>query len=68
MSGCISGEFVIIATAKIANKYSHFYNRLFNDRISCDYDDFLVFDEEQLTQIRPLAEDFIAVIEELLKK
>jgi len=44
------------------------YSQLFNDRISGDYDDFLVFDEEQISQIRPLAEDFIAVIEKLLEK
>lgn len=57
-----------VATGKISNKYSRFYSQLFNDRISGDYDDFLVFDEEQLSQIRPLAEDFIVVIEKLLEK
>ncbi|MCM1031273.1 MAG: HEPN domain-containing protein [Oscillibacter sp.] len=55
-----------VATGKIANKYSRFYSQLFNDRISGDYDDFLVFDEEQLNQIRPLAEDFITIVEELV--
>lgn len=43
-----------IATGKIENKHSRFYSQLFNDRISDDYDDFLIFDEEQLASMRSI--------------
>lgn len=56
-----------VATGKIANRYSHFYSQLFNSRISGDYDDFFIFDKEQITAIRPLATEFIASVENLIK-
>jgi uncharacterized protein (UPF0332 family) len=55
-----------IATSKLNKKYSSFYSRLFNDRISGDYDDFLQYDEEMIKEIRPLAEGFISAIEAIL--
>ena len=52
-----------IITGKIANKYSRFYSQLFNDRMSGDYDDFLSYDKETLSVLRPQAEEFITAIE-----
>lgn len=52
-----------IVNGKIEKQYSLFYGRLFNDRISSDYDDFVQYDEEMVAELRPQAEDFIMVIE-----
>ncbi|MDR2292557.1 MAG: HEPN domain-containing protein [Prevotellaceae bacterium] len=57
-----------VATGKISKQYSIFYGRLFNDRISGDYDDFVLYDSEMLNEIRPKAEGFIADIEKLVKQ
>jgi uncharacterized protein (UPF0332 family) len=55
-----------IVTGKLDKKYSSFYSRLFNDRISGDYDDFLQYDEEMLKEVRPMAEEFITAIAAIL--
>ena len=52
-----------VANNKIDKQHSVFYGRLFNDRISGDYDDFVCYDSEIITAMRPQAEEFIAVIE-----
>ncbi|OAV73415.1 HEPN domain protein [Bacteroidales bacterium Barb6] len=57
-----------IATGKIDNKYAKFYSRLFNDRMSGDYDDFLTYDAEMLSALRPQSEEFICVVERELYK
>ena len=57
-----------VANKKIDKQHSVFYGRLFNDRISGDYDDFVSYDSEIITAMRPQAEEFIYIIEkELLK-
>jgi uncharacterized protein (UPF0332 family) len=57
-----------IVTGKILQHYSSFYSRLFNDRISGDYDDYVLYDAEMIRIIRPQAETFIRIIEEELAK
>jgi uncharacterized protein (UPF0332 family) len=57
-----------IVTGKIPSHYSTFYSRLFNDRISGDYDDYVQYDSEMIQVIRPQAEAFICGIEEELAK
>jgi uncharacterized protein (UPF0332 family) len=57
-----------IVTAKISNKYSQFYSQLFNDRISGDYDDFLQYDYDKVSILRPQVEEFIHIIEKELAK
>jgi len=52
-----------IVNNKISEQYSTFYGKLFNSRISGDYDDFVRYDNEMLTALRPQAEEFIVVIE-----
>ena len=57
-----------VANNKIDKQHSVFYGRLFNDRMSGDYDDFVRFDGKMITVLRPQAEEFIFLIEEELKK
>jgi uncharacterized protein (UPF0332 family) len=57
-----------IVNNKIDRRHSVFYGKLFNSRISGDYEDFVWYDNEMLTTLRPQAEDFIAVIEKELSK
>jgi uncharacterized protein (UPF0332 family) len=57
-----------IVTKKIAQKHSIFYSRLFNDRMSGDYDDFVQYDSAMLAVLRPQAGEFIAIIEQELLK
>ena len=52
-----------IANNKVGKQYSVFYGRLFNDRMSGDYEDFVYFDRETVAVMRLQAEDFIAIIE-----
>jgi len=52
-----------IANNKVGKQYSVFYGRLFNDRMSGDYEDFVYFDRETVAVMRQQAEDFIAIIE-----
>ena len=56
-----------IRTGKIDNKYSQFYSQLFNDRISGDYDDFLLYDYNKVSSLRHKSEDFISTIERELE-
>lgn len=55
-----------IVTDKIDRKYSRFYSQLFNARMSGDYDDFLFYDKEMLSELRPRVEEFIALIDSIL--
>ena len=55
-----------IVTDKLPSKLGRFYNQLFNDRITGDYDDFITYDKEMLDEIFPGAEDFIHQLTELI--
>jgi uncharacterized protein (UPF0332 family) len=55
-----------IRTGIIDNKYSQFYSQLFNDRISGDYDDFLLYNYDKVSPLGLKAEDFILTIEKEL--
>ena len=55
-----------IINNKINKRHSIFYGKLFNDRMSGDYDDFVEYDNEKINDIRPQAEEFIAAIEKEL--
>jgi uncharacterized protein (UPF0332 family) len=57
-----------IVTGKICNKYSQFYAQIFNDRMSGDYDDFLLYDFEKVSALRSLVDEFVQIIESELKK
>jgi uncharacterized protein (UPF0332 family) len=57
-----------VVNGLIDRKYSRFYSQLFNDRISSDYDDFLLYDKETLNILRPGAEEFIGAIQSQLGK
>jgi uncharacterized protein (UPF0332 family) len=55
-----------VSTKKLDADYSKFYSQIFNNRITGDYDDFVVFDKEMLDELIPKAEDFIYTIEKLI--
>ncbi|KAA6341733.1 hypothetical protein EZS27_010483 [termite gut metagenome] len=57
-----------IMTGRIDNKYSKFYTQLFNARISGDYDDFLWYDLEMLSELYPQSEEFINAVDIELNK
>ncbi|KAA6321680.1 hypothetical protein EZS27_028698 [termite gut metagenome] len=57
-----------IMTGKIDNKYSKFYTQLFNARMSGDYDDFLWYDLEMLSELYPQSEEFINAVSVELNK
>jgi len=57
-----------IANGKIEKKQMIFYGRLFNNRISGDYDDFIQYDYNTIAVERPLVEDFIFAIETEIAK
>ena len=57
-----------VANSKIDKQQAIFYGRLFNDRISGDYDDFVQYNHEIITAVRPQAEAFITTIEMEIKK
>lgn len=44
-----------VATKKLDPEYAKFYAQMFNNRISGDYDDFILFDKEMLTELLPKA-------------
>ena len=48
-----------IVTNKLPSKLGRFYNQLFNDRITGDYDDFVSFNQEMLNEMFPVAIDFV---------
>ncbi len=55
-----------IVTGKLPTYLGRFYNQLFNDRLTGDYDDFIAYDNEMLAEIFPKAEDFVYQISTLL--
>ena len=52
-----------VVNQKIDRRYSIFYGRLLNDRISGDYEDFVNYNREMVMDLRPQAEEFISIIE-----
>lgn len=57
-----------IVKGKIAPKLGRFYNQLFNDRLTGDYDDFIIFDKEMLDEIYPQADDFVQKLSEIIHR
>ena len=55
-----------IVSGRLPSNLGRFYNQLFNDRITGDYDDFITYDKEMLDEIFPKAEDFIDQLSELI--
>lgn len=52
-----------IVSSRIDRQYGAFYGRLFNDRMSGDYDDFVHYDYEMIAVLRPQAESFMAAVQ-----
>ena len=55
-----------IVNNKIDKRHSIFYGKLFNSRISGDYDDFVRYDYEMVASLQSKAKKFITEIENLI--
>ncbi|PWD97995.1 HEPN domain-containing protein [Marinilabilia rubra] len=55
-----------VVEKKVSPRLGRFYNQLFNDRITGDYDDFVRYDRDMAEEILPLAEEFISVVKTLI--
>jgi len=56
-----------IVNGRLDPKLGHFYNQLFNDRITSDYDDFIAYDKEMIDEIFPKAKDFINQLSKIIE-
>jgi len=59
---------LFIKTGKLDKKYGMLYSDLFDYRQKGDYGDFFEFDEQTVTTLIPLVEQFIIAVEDQLKK
>jgi uncharacterized protein (UPF0332 family) len=55
-----------IVTGKLPQRLGRFYNQLFNDRITGDYDDFVKYDKEMLDELLPKAKEFIDQLSDII--
>ena len=55
-----------VKTSKLSNKLNKFYCDLFVNRQEGDYADFVYFDLETVTELYPLALEFIKAIDDLI--
>jgi uncharacterized protein (UPF0332 family) len=55
-----------VSNGKIDPSYGRFYSRLFNERITGDYDDFIVYEKETVNDLIPKSTEFIQEIRKLL--
>ena len=60
-------ELHYVKTRKLDIGWGDFYTNLFEDRHDSDYEDFVVFTEEEVAPLIPQAEEFIKVIEALIR-
>ena len=58
----------LIKTGKIDVKWGRFYNRVFDRRQEGDYEPLVNFESEQIKQFLQEAEQFIRVLEKMLKR
>lgn len=56
-----------IKNGKLNPKYGRIYQQLFENRQSGDYEDFVYCDLDLFNELRPLTEDFITTVKELIK-
>ena len=58
-------EFIL--TGKIENRFSDFYSFLMAKRFEADYDDFVFIDENKMQSLLAETEEFVNVINSLIK-
>lgn len=56
-----------IKKGKLGPKYGRIYQQLYENRQSGDYEDFVYCDLDLYNELRPLTEDFITKVKELIK-
>ncbi len=59
-------ELHYVKTRKLDVSWGAFYTNLFEDRHDSDYEDFIVFTEQEVTPLIPQTEEFINVITSLI--
>ena len=59
-------ELHYVKTKKLDNDWGDFYTKLFEARHDSDYEDFIVFTEEEVAPLIPQTEEFIALINALI--
>lgn len=66
MRQAFSKEFVL--TGLVDKEWSRFYSKLYDRRQTGDYDDFIMMDEDMVTELYPQAVLFVDVLERLIKE
>lgn len=56
-----------VRTGKLDVQLSKFYTDLYDNRQTGDYDDFIYFDEETVSELYPQAIEFVNAIEQLIQ-
>lgn len=59
-------ELHFVKTGRLSYDWGKFYTQLFNERNDSDYEDFAVFNEEDILPLVPQTEEFIDVIKRLI--
>lgn len=55
-----------IQPGKLDREYGKIYQRLFDSRQSGDYEDFVYYDNEIYSELRPLSQKFITAVQRLI--
>jgi len=57
----------LIRTEKLREEHGELYNKLFGFRHDADYEDFVIFTEEEVAPLLPQSQAFVQAISELIK-
>lgn len=55
-----------VVNGKLSTENARFYNQIFNDRITGDYDDFITYKKEMVEEMLPKAKSLITAINQLI--
>lgn len=55
-----------VVNGKLSTENARFYNQIFNDRITGDYDDFIIYEKEMVEEMLPKAKSLITAISQLI--
>jgi uncharacterized protein (UPF0332 family) len=55
-----------VVNGKLSPENSRFYNQIFNDRITGDYDDFITYEKKMVEEMLPKAKSLITAISQLI--
>jgi uncharacterized protein (UPF0332 family) len=55
-----------VVNGKLSSENARFYNQIFNDRITGDYDDFIIYEKEMAEEMLPKATSLVTAISQLI--